>query len=141
MTVPDKLQLVAQHGRRKLDDEDGANAHSPRRAVATDCLRSVRRLVVDQLDDGGNAGPIDIALEEEGSVVVARVHNLGEPISPDRLATVFEPFRRAAGGRNPAGLGLGLFIVQQIVAAHGGTVDVASTDAGGTTFALRLPKS
>jgi PAS domain S-box-containing protein len=85
--------------------------------------------------------PIDVSLEEEGAVIGARVHNLGDPIPPERLATIFEPFRRGTSASNPGGLGLGLFIVQQIVAAHGGTVGVTSTREGGTTFSLRLPKS
>jgi signal transduction histidine kinase len=37
-------------------------------------------------------------------------------------------------------VGLGLFIVREIVAAHGGQVEVASSDAGGTTFTVRLPR-
>jgi PAS domain S-box-containing protein len=85
--------------------------------------------------------PIGVTLEEDSGAVVARVHNLGDPIPPERLATIFEPFRRGTSPGNPGGLGLGLFIVQQIVTAHGGTVEVTSTGEGGTTFALRLPKS
>jgi signal transduction histidine kinase len=84
---------------------------------------------------------IDVVVEEEGAGLSARVHNLGDPIPPERLATIFEPFRRGTSAANPGGLGLGLFIVQQIVAAHGGTVGVTSTREGGTTFALRLPRS
>jgi PAS domain S-box-containing protein len=84
---------------------------------------------------------IDVALEDQGAALAARVHNLGDPIPPERLATIFEPFRRGTSAANPGGLGLGLFIVQQIVAAHGGTVAVTSTREDGTTFALRLPRS
>jgi PAS domain S-box-containing protein len=70
------------------------------------------------------------------------VHNDGPPIPPETLPVLFDPFRRAAEAaqRDPAGgLGLGLYISQQIVAAHGGRIDVASTQEEGTTFTVVLP--
>jgi signal transduction histidine kinase len=70
------------------------------------------------------------------------VHNEGPPIPAELLPRIFEPFRRATDGGHPTpGLGLGLFIVQQIAHAHGGRVEVRSTRADGTTFTLRLPRS
>ena len=83
--------------------------------------------------------PIAIELRCEDGSVTASVHNAGDPIPPDRLGTLFEPFRRGTSSGNPRGLGLGLFIVERIVTAHGGKVAVAS-DASGTTFTVRLPK-
>lgn len=69
------------------------------------------------------------------------VHNEGRPIPPDLLPHVFEPFR--SGRHGPAlddrSMGLGLFIVRQIVLAHGGAVAVRSDDEHGTTFTVRLP--
>ena len=57
-------------------------------------------------------------------------------------STIFEPFRRAVSGEPTpsSGLGLGLFIVQRIAQAHGGSVEVRSTEDAGTTFTLRLPR-
>jgi signal transduction histidine kinase len=53
---------------------------------------------------------------------------------------IFEPFRRdVPQDRSPHGLGLGLYIVQQIVLAHGGEIHVASSSQEGTTFTMRLP--
>jgi len=69
--------------------------------------------------------------------------NLGEPIP--LLPHLFDPFRRghdAHGG--PPGrrhLGIGLFIVREVVQAHGGTIDVTSGFAEGTRFVVRLPRS
>jgi signal transduction histidine kinase len=54
-------------------------------------------------------------------------------IPADQLPTIFEPFRRVASG--PEGLGLGLYIVKEIVRAHGGTIEVRSSADEGTTFA------
>jgi signal transduction histidine kinase len=71
------------------------------------------------------------------------VHNAGPAIGPDDLERLFEPFRqgnRQVGEDAQNGLGLGLFIVQAIAWAHGGTIDVTSTDADGTTFVVTLPR-
>jgi two-component system sensor histidine kinase/response regulator len=61
------------------------------------------------------------------------------PIGALLLSHIFDPFR---GGDRPSnrheGLGLGLYIVQQIVMAHGGTIDVISHNR--TTFAVHLPR-
>jgi PAS domain S-box-containing protein len=73
-------------------------------------------------------------------VVALEVHN-GGAIPAWLLPTLFDPFRGTRHRRDQArGLGLGLFIVKELVRAHGGTVDVASTEAGGTTFTVRLPR-
>ncbi len=70
------------------------------------------------------------------------IHNDGEAIAADSLATIFEPFRRGetvarAGARS---LGLGLYIVREVIEAHGGTVEVNSTPDTGTTFIVTLPR-
>jgi PAS domain S-box-containing protein len=68
------------------------------------------------------------------------VHNQGA-VSAALLPHLFDPFRTSRQGRAQSrGLGLGLFIVRELVQAHGGTVDVASSDADGTTFSILLPR-
>jgi PAS domain S-box-containing protein len=73
--------------------------------------------------------------------VICRVINAGA-IAPTSLATLFDPFkensRKSSGGSS--GLGLGLFIGQQIVIAHGGTIKAASTDKGLVIFEVMLPR-
>lgn len=76
--------------------------------------------------------------------VVVSVHNRGPAIAPARLAAIFEPFRTGSSRRDTSharGLGLGLYIVQVIVDAHGGTVAVRSSDEHGTTFTVTLPRA
>ena len=85
---------------------------------------------------------VDFALWDEGDWVRVEVHNDGLPIPAAMLPNIFEPFRRAVqGDAHPtSGLGLGLFIVEQIAQAHGGRIAVRSTAELGTTFVLRLPR-
>jgi phosphoserine phosphatase RsbU/P len=76
-----------------------------------------------------------------GDDVFLKVCNQGPPIPADVIPILFEPFRRGvAEDRSPRGLGLGLYIAQQIVQAHTGTIGVESTAELGTTFTVRLPR-
>ncbi|WP_239014076.1 GAF domain-containing sensor histidine kinase [Archangium violaceum] len=84
---------------------------------------------------------IRIETRGEGAVVLLRVSNGGAPIPAHLLSTLFEPLTRGTqtGGEHRS-IGLGLFIVDQIVRAHCGTVEVHSTLEEGTTFCVRLPR-
>lgn len=70
-----------------------------------------------------------------------RVQDYGEGIKAKHLAEVFSRFYQVMDDRptTSSGLGLGLFICQQIVIAHGGTIRVESTEGGGATFIVQLP--
>lgn len=80
--------------------------------------------------------------EEHGEDLLLEVHNEGAPIPLDVLPRIFEPFSRGAQTASTVkqSLGLGLFIVREIVRAHGGTVSAASDERDGTTFRVRLPR-
>jgi PAS domain S-box-containing protein len=68
------------------------------------------------------------------------VHNWGAPIDAQLQEHIFEPFKRGNGpSKGWGGVGLGLYIVKQIVVAHGGTVELSSRAETGTTFTVRLP--
>lgn len=68
------------------------------------------------------------------------VANGGEPIPPHLQAELFKPFSRPAGTVRRSGLGLGLYIASQIAEAHGGTIQVSSSE-GETRFTFRMPDS
>jgi signal transduction histidine kinase len=84
-------------------------------------------------------GLIQVRVGGDDHRATVAVHNGGgAPIPDDAIPRLFDPFRRGDSGSE--GLGLGLYIVREIVRAHGGTVDVRSTTAEGTTFTVTLPK-
>jgi len=101
----------------------------------------VGNLGKNALDYSSEGTPVEFSLYNEGNSVRLEVHNAGAPIPADRIPHLFEPFRRGPQDENHLthGLGLGLYIVQQIVQSHGGTIEVRSTVADGTTFTVRLP--
>ncbi|MNG29351.1 Sensor protein RstB [compost metagenome] len=72
-------------------------------------------------------------------VFVLGVHNLGEPIAPQVMAQLFQPFSRPRDDAPQPGLGLGLYIANQIALAHGGCMEVVSSAEAGTLFTFRLP--
>lgn len=111
-----------------------------------DRLRQVvSNLMGNALQHGSTEGPVELSVAAEDTTVVMSVRNDGEPIPPDLLPTIFDPLARYAtvesAERRVAGsVGLGLYIVREIVIAHGGTIEVASTAQEGTTFTVRLPR-
>tara|TARA_Y100000588_G_scaffold380156_2_gene463583 strand:- start:2638 stop:3447 length:810 start_codon:yes stop_codon:yes gene_type:complete len=82
-------------------------------------------------------GEVLVEVIPHGEEVEVRVTNGGEPIPPDRLATIFEKFNTTK--RANKGTGLGTTIARLFVEAHDGTIDVTSSASEGTTFAFRIP--
>ncbi|HEX8953669.1 MAG TPA: PAS domain-containing protein, partial [Polyangia bacterium] len=97
-------------------------------------------LVGNALVHGAAGAPVRVAIDVAGDDIWLRVHNDGAPIAPREIAELFEPFRRGSRAAHTRGLGLGLYIVREIVLAHDGAVTVESTPADGTTFIVRLPR-
>jgi phosphoserine phosphatase RsbU/P len=102
----------------------------------------VSNLVGNAIAHGKAGGTVRVVLRNEGEAVTLSVHNEGPAIPAELLPAMFDPFRRQARrtSRNSDGLGLGLFICRELVAAHGGDISVQSTDEAGTTFTVRLPR-
>ena len=82
-------------------------------------------------------GRISVSLEKQGEYAALRVFNSGSYIPKDKQNEVFEHFYKI----NPdsEGSGIGLALVQALVASHNGTISVESTEGEGTTFLIRLP--
>jgi len=82
---------------------------------------------------------VDLAVAAAGGSARVRVHDGGPGIALADQERVFRAFERAGAPAGVSGLGLGLFIVREIVSAHGGTVSLDSTPGRGTTFVVDLP--
>jgi PAS domain S-box-containing protein len=97
-------------------------------------------LLGNALRHGSSDGPIELVLDgSRPDELLVTVSNRGQ-IPDDVIACLFEPFRRSkARAGSTEGLGLGLFIVQQIVQAHGGDIGARSQE-GVTTFRIVLPR-
>lgn len=104
--------------------------------------QALSNLMSNAIKYGAADAPVRVTLAGDASAeVVVAVHNQGAEIAPETLESLFQPLVRGEAG-DPTGtsLGLGLFIVREIASAHGGTVQVASSDQG-TIFSFQLPRS
>jgi len=84
-------------------------------------------------------GSIKITACADDDDLVLAVWNAGEPIPPESIDKIFQPFWRHSVSANRNGLGLGLHICSQIVRAHKGNISVTSSEEDGTQFTARLP--
>jgi signal transduction histidine kinase len=117
-------------------DGDTRGAWDPARMAQV-----VSNLVGNAVTHGAAHEPVAVTIEGRDSRVLLRVSNRGPTIAPDAMPLLFEPFRRGGDPKaRPRGLGLGLYIVQQLVEAHGGTIQAESTAERGTVFTVDVPR-
>lgn len=109
---------------------------------ASRLAQALTNLVTNAVEHGSAKSSVQVAAHGEPDEVVISVHNLGLVIPEAQLARLFDGMAPTPDdeGRGKHHLGLGLYIVHSIIAAHGGTVQVVSSPDEGTTFTLRLPR-
>jgi two-component system, sensor histidine kinase and response regulator len=141
---------VAELVQRSVDE---LHATTPHReiliGVDSDCttwgdpdrlLQLFSNLIGNALHHGTQGTNITAGIAGRDREIVVRIRNEGV-IPPDLLSSVFEPFHgRATGQAGGPGLGLGLFIAQEIATAHDGDIGVVSNSTSGTEFTVRLPR-
>jgi signal transduction histidine kinase len=103
-------------------------------------------LINNAVQHGDGSEPVTVTLEVSAHALLFSVHNSGSPIPEEVLPFIFNPMGRyspqASIDHGPySSLGLGLFIADQIVGAHGGRIEVSSERHTGTTFVVSLPLS
>ena len=106
--------------------------------------RAVRNLLENAVRHGRRTGHAEVVaqLSLEGGYAVLHIDDRGPGVPPDQRERIFEPFYRLPGAsEREGGVGLGLALVRQIAARHGGSVACDNREGGGARFTLRLPKS
>jgi signal transduction histidine kinase len=132
-------------------------AAHPSRAIELECPPEVQgcwdrdrleqvfsNLIGNAIQHGDPGRPVVIRVDDDGEQAVISVHNDGAPIPEPVRAEIFSAFRRGERDGNAnesAGLGLGLYISREIIVAHGGDIELESTELQGTTFRVRLPRA
>ena len=87
----------------------------------------------------GNKKPIEIDVHNTNGKAVLKVSDQGIGIPPSKVTTIFNKYSRATDYAKEKSLGLGLFVVKEIVSAHHGEIKVESTEGKGSTFIVTLP--
>jgi signal transduction histidine kinase len=139
MNLGDVCQAIVDEARLVHPEREVTLALDGDLAGVWDQVR-IARVVANLLSnaiDHGEAEPVRVQARGHRDGVTLAVMNRGVPIDPEMLPSLFDPFQR---GETSGGLGLGLYIVREIVQAHCGTVEVQSSFAEGTTFTVTLPR-
>jgi len=105
--------------------------------------QAILNLLINAFAYAPDVAPVVVRLRRQGGEVALEVRDRGRGIAAAEIPYLFARFYQGARVDRPSqgGLGLGLFICQEVVAAHGGRIDVASMEGEGTTFTVWLPLS
>lgn len=113
--------------------------------VHADALRLeqvFQNLISNAVKYSSDGSPVTVRVEADGAEVCVSVRDEGIGVPASALPKLFTRFYRAENvdERKISGMGIGLYVVREIVALHGGTVAVESEEARGSTFTVRLPR-
>lgn len=106
--------------------------------------QALTNLVGNAVQHGTPGAPVRIIARGRAEEVEISIHNAGRPIPPDDIEGLFHAMKPAAADDRRDRrhhLGLGLYIVDQIISAHGGSIDVESSESKGTTFTVHVPRA
>ena len=135
-------EMCAAHPERKIHVESRGETRG--RWDAARLTQAIANLVGNAIQHGAEGTTITVTVDSDDREARVAVHNRGSVISSHRLDGIFNPMRAPERSRRATGptgsLGLGLYIAERIVSAHGGRIDVASSEERGTTFTVRLPR-
>ena len=142
----DLAQIVNEVGVRFTDEATRVgstlNVHAPNAVVGRWDKSRLDQVITNLVSNAikyGDCKPIDVGLESQGERAVITIRDRGLGIAPHDHERIFGRFERAASSRHYGGIGLGLWIVKQIIDALGGTVSVESNPGTGSTFTVELP--
>jgi signal transduction histidine kinase len=101
--------------------------------------RLVANLVENAVRHNREGGTVEVRTSRAGGRSTVEVRNDGEPIPPEALSSLLEPFQRLDRGARGDGVGLGLSIVRSVAEAHGGSVELRPRPSGGLVVRVSLP--
>jgi signal transduction histidine kinase len=105
-------------------------------------LQLLSNLINNAITHGSEQTPVTVSAVGEDKLVFVSIHNEGHEIPEIALKRIFEPLVREGNGRTESeGLGLGLYIAQNIAKAHAGSITVSSSKELGTVFKVCLPRA
>lgn len=140
--VADEIMALSPGSRVLIDSRGEEIGHwDPARLS-----QALSNLIGNAVQHGGEGTTVAVRIEGNDESVTIGVHNRGAAIPPEQLNGIFnplktrEPHRPEAGSSPTSSLGLGLYIAERIIHAHGGVITVESTEADGTTFTVHLPR-
>ena len=105
--------------------------------------QALSNLISNAVQHGSDTSPIAVTIHGDADEVRLAVHNSGPVIPTNQRSRIFDPMQRIENDKRMgprSNLGLGLYIAERIVKAHGGTIGVESSKKRGTTFTIHLPK-
>lgn len=108
-------------------------------ADATRLEQVLQNLLANAIKYAPQSQHIEVNLRKVDDDAELQVRDYGPGVSKEDQAQLFSRFYQAKSRSNQSGLGLGLYIVRQLVTAHGGTIELQSPPGGGAAFVVRLP--
>ena len=102
-------------------------------------LQAVGNLVSNAVAHGAPDRPVTVTTASTADAFTISVHNHGPAIAAEQIPILFQPMVRGPEASAAGGVGLGLFIVREIVERHRGSIQVESTVDQGTTFTIVIP--
>ena len=134
--IVDALAGLLQERGIRAEVHGAASALADRGHLA----RALRNVVTNAIQHSQSGETVRVDVASEGERAVARVTDSGPGIAGEDLPYVFERFYRADRSRSRIpGSGIGLTVARELIVANGGSLEVESTDDGGTTIRLTLP--
>jgi len=140
--VVDEISALHPHQKIKIETRGSHRGE-------WDCARIsqvLSNLIVNAIEHGSERTPVNVDVRGDDDEVTIAVHNHGPAIPREELDGIFTAMKRkdakmdATTGGPSGNLGLGLYIADRIVHAHNGTLEVESSEEGGTTFTVCLPR-
>jgi signal transduction histidine kinase len=139
------VDRVVDETRPDLDHHTLVYEAGPRPTLVHGDLLRLEQVVQNLLSNAVKYSPaggtITLRVERQGTMACITVADQGVGIPVEAQPHLFQRFYRAenAAAHHISGMGIGLYVVREIVTRHGGTVDVSSTEGAGSVFTVRLP--